>query len=70
MMSDYQATVLDRFADLLQKRLVERGSRPVFWSVGQQKILAEGEFTEENTITESIVTKMPIIKFGKNAKQI
>jgi len=42
----------------------------VFWSVKKQQILAESEFTDEPSLTESIVTKMPIIKFGKNAEQL
>jgi len=33
MMPLYEANVLERFADLVQKKLVERGNRAVFWSV-------------------------------------
>ena len=33
MMPEYEANVIERFADLMDKRMVSRGSRPVFWSV-------------------------------------
>ena len=35
MMPTYEANVLERFADLIEKKLVMRGDRPVFWSVDQ-----------------------------------
>ena len=34
-MPAYEANVLDRFADLFDMKMIERGSRPVFWSVNQ-----------------------------------
>ena len=33
MMPQYEANVLDRFADLADKKMIKTGSRPVFWSV-------------------------------------
>ena len=33
MMPQYEANVLDRFADLIDRRMIRTGSRPVFWSV-------------------------------------
>ena len=35
MMPAYEATVLDRFADMIDRGMVRTGSRPVFWSVKQ-----------------------------------
>ena len=35
MMPTYEANVLERFADLIDKRMVARSNRPVFWSVKQ-----------------------------------
>ena len=35
MSPQYEANVLDRFADLIDKKMVRTGSRPVFWSVKQ-----------------------------------
>ena len=45
MMPAYEANVLERFADLMDKRMVSRGNRPVFWSVKQQRIMSEDDFT-------------------------
>jgi isoleucyl-tRNA synthetase len=42
----YEANVLDRFADLYDKKMIQRGSRPVFWSVNQQRILSEDDFVQ------------------------
>ena len=44
MMPSYEANVLDRFADLMDRGLIQSGSRPVFWSVKQQRILGENDF--------------------------
>ena len=33
MMPTYEANVVERFADLLDKKMVKVGDRPVFWSV-------------------------------------
>ena len=33
MQPSYEANVLERFADLVSKKLIEKSERPVFWSV-------------------------------------
>ncbi len=33
LVPDYEATILERFADLNRKGMINRGSRAVFWSV-------------------------------------
>ena len=43
----YEANVVDRFADMLDKGMIKTGGRPVFWSVEQQRILSEHDFNAE-----------------------
>ena len=63
-MPAYEANVVERFADLMDKRMVTRGSRPVFWSVKQQRIMAEEDFIPVDELRDSIVTKLSIKSFG------
>ena len=69
-MPGYEANVLDRFADLCDLGMVERGSRPVFWSVSQQRILSEGEFTTQITSRDSLVSMHRVTTFGPKADKI
>ena len=62
--------MLEKFADFIKKRMVQPGERPVFWSLEQQKIMAEDEFDVEMTLKDSIVVKMDIASFGKKAEVI
>ena len=70
MMPAYEANVLDRFADMLDKGMIRTGDRPVFWSVKQQRILGENDFTAEVSMKEAIVSKLGIKKFGNKAAKI
>ena len=69
-MPEYEANVLDRFADMIDKRMVSMGSRPVFWSVKQQRILGDGSFRQEVVLKDAIVSKLGIKKFGRKAARI
>jgi len=70
MMPAYEANVLEKFAEMLDRGMVSRGSRPVFWSVNQQRILSEDDFSHEIALKDSLVTKMPIAHFGPKAEKI
>jgi isoleucyl-tRNA synthetase len=63
----YEANVLERFADLQEKGLIERGQRPVYWSVIEQKIVNEEELEPKVELRNSIVTKAKIANFGLNS---
>lgn len=70
MMPAYEANVMDRFADLLDRGMIKTGSRPVFWSVKQQKILAEDDFDTTTVLKEAVISKLSIKKFGPKAAKI
>lgn len=70
MMPDYQATVLRCFSELIGKGYVTRGHRPVFWSVSQQKVLAEEEMMVTHEISDCAILKLRIESFGKKGQQI
>ena len=69
-MPAYEANVLDRFADLFDMKMIERGSHPVFWSVKQQRILSEDDFTQQIAAKDCLVSKLKITKFGAKADKI
>jgi isoleucyl-tRNA synthetase len=50
--------------------MVERGSRPVFWSFKQQRILSEGDFVQKPVIKDALLTKLSIRNFGSKAEKI
>ena len=62
--------VLKTFGKLIKKGMIYRGDRPVFWSVQNQRVLAEDEITLKTEIRESLVLMLPIKKFGKKSKTI
>lgn len=70
MMPKYQATTLRKFADLIRKGYIYRGSRPVFWSTSKQRNLAENEISLESEIIDSVIMKLSIVGFGKKAREI
>jgi len=70
MMPAYEANVIERFADLMDKRMVSRGSRPVFWSVEQQRIMGEDDFVPVTELRDSIVAKLSIKSFGSKGEKI
>lgn len=66
----YEANVLERFADMFDKKMIQRGSRPVFWSVSQQRILSEDDFIQSTSLKPCLVSKHKISKFGPKAEKI
>jgi isoleucyl-tRNA synthetase len=59
--------VLRAFNRLIDKGLVFRGNRPVFWSCKQQRVMAEDEMRQTSELNESIVFGMQIASFGEKA---
>lgn len=64
LMPQYQAMVLRQFAALIRKKLIYRGSRPVFWSVGKQRVLGEEEMQSESEVIDTMILMAPITRFA------
>ncbi len=55
----YEADIIRSFASFLEKNLVYRSQKPVFWSTGAQTALAEAEVEYQDKITPSIYVEFP-----------
>ncbi|TFE69786.1 isoleucine--tRNA ligase [Methylacidiphilum sp. Yel] len=56
----YEANELRLFAELVEKKLVYRGLRPVFWSIGCKTALAEAEVEYQKKEDISIYVEFPV----------
>ena len=63
-MPSYEAMVLEKFALLMRNNLIYRGSRAVFWSVENQRIMNENEIEETKEVRDCLISKFPIKSFG------
>ncbi len=61
MTPDYEAGVLEVFADLVAKGLVYRALKPVHWSIDNQTALAEAELEYYDRKDRSIYVLFPIV---------
>ena len=52
---------------MIDRKMIRSGSRPVFWSVKQQRILAESDFEVGNALRDSVVSKLRVRRFGGKA---
>jgi isoleucyl-tRNA synthetase len=75
MMPDYEAYVIEQFGQLLkgaanrrvgENDLIFRGSRAVFWSVDQQRIMDEHQVEEYQELRDCAVVKFPILSYTDN----
>src|SRR2546430_824026 len=57
----YEAEILRAFAVFVEKGLVYRGKKPVFWSTGAQTALAEAEVEYQERDDTAVYVKFPII---------
>ncbi|MDR1391523.1 MAG: isoleucine--tRNA ligase [Holosporales bacterium] len=57
-----EATICEKFFDILEKGLVYRGKKPVMWSVVEKTALAEAELEYHDKVSDAIFVKFPIIK--------
>lgn len=64
----YEANVIERFADLQRKGMVQAGQRPVYFSVQTQKILSEDEIVNMVELRDSVVMKAAMTNFGLNSR--
>ncbi|MDA0836617.1 MAG: isoleucine--tRNA ligase [Planctomycetota bacterium] len=59
---DYEAGILDTFADLVEKGYVYRALRPIHWDWASESALAEAELEYENIISPSIYVRFPMVE--------
>src|SRR5947208_13225830 len=57
----YEAEILRAFAVLVEKGLVYRAKKPVFWSTGAQTALAEAEVEYQERDDTAVYVKFPIV---------
>jgi isoleucyl-tRNA synthetase len=58
---EYEADELRLFADIVEKGLVYRGKKPVYWSIPCRTALAEAEVEYKDHVSPSIYVKFPVI---------
>ncbi|MGD1031859.1 MAG: isoleucine--tRNA ligase [Opitutaceae bacterium] len=56
----YEADILRTFASFIEKKLVVRSKRPVYWSIPFETALAEAEIEYKEHISPSIWVKFPV----------
>jgi isoleucyl-tRNA synthetase len=57
----YEADELRLFADIVEKGLVYRGKKPVYWSITARSALAEAEVEYHDHTSQSIFVKFPVV---------
>ncbi|MGA2748134.1 MAG: isoleucine--tRNA ligase [Verrucomicrobiota bacterium] len=57
----YEADELRLFADVVEKGLVYRGKKPVYWSIPARTALAEAEVEYHEHVSQSIFVKFPVV---------
>ena len=57
-----EATICEKFFDILKKGLVYRGKKPVMWSVVEKTALAEAELEYQDKVSDAIFVKFPVIE--------
>lgn len=62
MAKDSEATICEKFFEILKKGMVYRGKKPVMWSVVEKTALAEAELEYHDKVSDAIFVKFPIVK--------
>src|SRR5690242_13159996 len=57
----YEADELRLFADIVEKGLVYRGNKPVYWSIPARTALAEAEVEYHDHLSQSVFVKFPVL---------
>ncbi|MBI2194954.1 MAG: isoleucine--tRNA ligase [Planctomycetes bacterium] len=58
---DYEAGILDLFADLVEKGYVYRALRPIHWDWASESALAEAELEYQDITSPSIFVRFPLV---------
>jgi isoleucyl-tRNA synthetase len=67
---EYEAAQIEAFADMVEKGLVYKGQKPVFWCTDCQTALAAAEIEYEDEASPSIYVAYPMRKLSKSMGQI
>jgi isoleucyl-tRNA synthetase len=62
MSNDYEAAILEMFADLVERGYVYRGLRPIHWCIHCQTALAEAELEYHEKTSPSIFVSFPLLE--------
>ena len=60
----YEADILRNFADLVEKKMVYEGLKPVYWSTGCRTALAEAEIEYEDRADTAVFVRFELIEEG------
>jgi len=63
MDKESEATICEKFFEILKKGLVYRGKKPVMWSVVEKTALAEAELEYYDKVSDAIFVKFPVVEF-------
>ena len=66
MEKDSEASICEKFFEILKKGLVYRGKKPVMWSVVEKTALAEAELEYHDKVSDAIYVKFPVIESKNN----
>ncbi|MDO4974718.1 MAG: isoleucine--tRNA ligase [Alphaproteobacteria bacterium] len=64
MDKESEATICEKFFEILKKGLVYRGKKPVMWSVVEKTALAEAELEYYDKVSDAIFVKFPVVEFS------
>ena len=67
---NYEASILESFAEMMSRNYIYRSGRPVFWSAKSQRVLAEEELEQTYKSTTAHLVKFKVKDFGKASKEI
>ncbi|MDR0942301.1 MAG: isoleucine--tRNA ligase [Holosporales bacterium] len=67
MHKESEATICEKFFEILKKGLVYRDKKPIMWSVVEKTALAEAELEYHDKTSDAIFVRYPIVK-TKNPK--
>ncbi|MDR3224596.1 MAG: isoleucine--tRNA ligase [Holosporales bacterium] len=65
MAKESEASICEKFFEILKKGLVYRGKKPVMWSVVEKTALAEAEVEYHDKVSDAIFVRYPIVKSEK-----
>lgn len=61
MSSDYEATIIKVFGEMVEKGYVYRGLKPVYWCINDETALAEAEIEYADHTSHSIFVRFPLV---------
>ncbi|MBN38380.1 MAG: isoleucine--tRNA ligase [Opitutae bacterium] len=67
MNGPYEAEILKTFASFVEKGLVYRSKKPVYWSIPCRTALAEAEIEYQNHVSPSIFVRFPLMGKAPNS---